>query len=91
MERGWGGFVAATRAGRSIGYTYGTDYMKYFVFGDPQWDYRTWDYGRDLAQVDADQRNRSVMDTWNPDLRRFRRGGKLILYHGWGDDAVQRR
>jgi Tannase and feruloyl esterase len=89
VERGWGGFITGASAGRSIGYTYGTDYMKYFVFGDPQWDYRTWDYGRDLARVDADQRNRSVMDTWNPDLRRFRdRGGKLIVYHGWGDDAI---
>jgi feruloyl esterase len=89
VERGWGGFITGTSAGRSIGYIYGTDYMKYFVFGDPQWDYRTWDFARDLARVDADQKNRSVMDTWDPDLKRFRdRGGKLIVYHGWGDDAI---
>ena len=35
VERGWGGFITGASAGRSVGYTYGTDYMKYFVFGDP--------------------------------------------------------
>ena len=89
VERGWNGFTTGPAAGGSVLYNYGTGYMKYFVFGDPQWDYRTWDFARDMAKVDADQKNRSVMDTWNPDLKRFRdRGGKLILYHGWGDDAI---
>jgi len=63
--------------------------MKYFVFANPEWDYRTWDFTKDLQKLESDQKNRSVMDTWNPDLKRFRdRGGKLILYHGWGDDAI---
>ena len=89
VERGWGAFITGTSIGRSVGYTYGTDYMKYFVFGDPDWDYRTWNFSKDMANVDADRKNRSAMDTWSPDLKRFRdRGGKLIVYHGWGDDAV---
>ena len=89
VERGWTGFTTGPAPGGSVLYNYGTGYMKYFVFGDPQWDYRSWDFTRDMAKVDADRHNRSVMDTWNPDLKRFRdRGGKLILYHGWGDDAI---
>ena len=89
VERGWNGFTTGPAAGGSVLYNYGTGYMKYFVFGDPQWDYHSWDFARDMAKVDADRQNRSVMDTMNPDLKRFRdRGGKLILYHGWGDDAI---
>jgi len=89
VERGWNGFTTGPAAGGSVLYNYGTGYMKYFVFGDPQWDYRGWDFARDMKKIDADQKNRSVMDTWNPDLTRFRdRGGKLIVYHGWGDDAI---
>jgi feruloyl esterase len=89
VERGWGNFITGNSAGASAGYLYSTGYMKYFVFADPSWDYRAWDFARDLPKVEADQKNRSVMDTWNPDLRRFRdRGGKLIVYHGWGDDAI---
>jgi feruloyl esterase len=89
VERGWGNFTTGTAAGGSILYNYGSGYMKYFVFANPDWDYRTWDFSKDLHTLEADQKNRSVMDTWNPDLRRFRdRGGKLIVYHGWGDDAI---
>jgi feruloyl esterase len=63
--------------------------MKYFVLGDPNWDPLTFDFTRDMPKIDNDQRNRSALDTMNPDLKAFRdRGGKLILYHGWGDDAV---
>jgi len=89
VERGWGNFTTGQAAGASILYNYGTGYMKYFVFANPEWDYRTWDFTKDLQTLESDQKNRSAMDTWNPDLKRFRdRGGKLILYHGWGDDAI---
>jgi len=89
VERGWGNFTTGQAAGGSVLYSYGTGYMKYFVFANPEWDYRTWDFTKDLQKLESDQKNRSVMDTWNPDLKRFRdRGGKLILYHGWGDDAI---
>ena len=89
VERGWGNFTTGQAAGASILYNYGTGYMKYFVFANPEWDYRTWDFTKDLQTLESDQKNRSVMDTWDSDLKRFRdRGGKLILYHGWGDDAI---
>jgi hypothetical protein len=55
----------------------------------PNWDPMTFDFAKDMSKVDSDEKNRSALDTMNPDLTRFRdRGGKLILYHGWGDDAI---
>jgi feruloyl esterase len=89
VQRGWGNFVTGTAPGTAALYVYSTGFLKYFVYGDPQWDYRTWDFDKDLRTVEGDEKVRSIMDTWNPALRRFRdRGGKLILYHGWGDDAI---
>jgi len=89
VERGWGNFTTGQEPGRAILYNYSGGYMKYFVLGDPNWDPLTFDFAKDMAKVDSDQKNRSALETMNPDLKAFRdRGGKLILYHGWGDDAV---
>jgi feruloyl esterase len=89
VERGWGNFTTGQEPGRAILYNYSGGYMRYFVLGDPSWDPLTFDFAKDMAKVDSDQKNRSALETMNPDLKAFRdRGGKLILYHGWGDDAV---
>ena len=89
VERGWGNFTTGQEPGRAILYNYSGGYMRYFVLGDPSWDPLTFDFAKDLAKVDSDQKNRSALETMNADVKAFRdRGGKLILYHGWGDDAV---
>jgi feruloyl esterase len=60
---------------------------KYIVFSNPQWDYHTLDFDRDLER--ALQIDRSTIDATDPDLEAFRaRGGKLIQYHGWSDDLI---
>jgi len=57
------------------------------VFEDPQWDYHTINYDRDVKQ--ADERIGEVMNDGSPDLAEFRRaGGKLILWHGWADPLI---
>jgi feruloyl esterase len=66
VERGLGKLHHGQAAGGSVLYNYGTGYMKYFVFANPDWDYRTWDFTKDLQKLESDQKNRSVMDTWNP-------------------------
>lgn len=89
VERGWGLFTTGQERGRAILYGYSGGYVKYFVLGDSSWDPMTFDFSKDMAKIDGDQRNRGALETMSPDLKAFRdRGGKLILYHGWGDDAV---
>ena len=57
------------------------------VFSDPSWDLSRLDLVRDGAR--ADRQMASTINSDNPDLSAFtRRGGKLILYHGWSDAAV---
>jgi feruloyl esterase len=57
------------------------------VFDDPSWNLKTLDFDRDPTLVK--QKLGPILDPDNPDLAAFaRRGGKLIVYHGWGDDMV---
>jgi hypothetical protein len=57
------------------------------VYGDPTWDLPKLDLVKGLA--DARQRMGPILDSDNPDLSSFdRRGGKLILFHGWADAAI---
>lgn len=61
-------------------------FFRYFLFHDPNWDYRTVDYDRDLAF--AEQRL-PFMAAVEKDLTPFkRRGGKLLMYTGWADPVV---
>ena len=89
VERGWGAFTTGQERERSLDHFFSSGYMKYFVYQDANWDPMTFDFTKDLATVDKDQKNRVALETMNSDLKPFRdRGGKLILYHGWGDDAI---
>lgn len=63
-----------------------TDYFKYIVFKDPKWDWRTFKVDRDTALANKDAEGIVALD---PDLSAFaRRGGKLLIYHGWADQQV---
>ncbi|MBW8812861.1 MAG: tannase/feruloyl esterase family alpha/beta hydrolase [Caulobacterales bacterium] len=60
------------------------DFFRYWVFADPQWNWWSFDWGRDVDTVRA--RMASTFDASSPDLRRFAaRHGKLIMFMGWQD------
>ena len=62
------------------------DFWRYWVFDNPQWDPRTFDFDRDLATADA---KIGYIDANNPDLKAFAANhGKLVMYHGWADSVV---
>ena len=57
------------------------------VYGDANWDYRTFDFDKDVAKADATLG--PIINSDDPDLHAFAdRGGKLILFQGWDDAAV---
>jgi feruloyl esterase len=72
----------------------GIPFFEHFVFDNPNWDYRTFNWISDPAAVDKKvvvpgQTLVSVLNSINPDLMRFRaQGGKLIQYHGFSDPEV---
>ena len=67
-------------------------HYKWLVFGDPNWDWRTFDWKRPQdfeAHQRAEARLAPILNATNPDLREFkRRGGKLLQYHGWNDQLI---
>jgi len=72
----------------------GVGFLRNFVFDDPDWNYRSFNWATDPVYVNnkivlGDQTLAWVMNAVNPDLSQFRaQGGKLIQYHGFSDPEV---
>ncbi|HEX5000058.1 MAG TPA: tannase/feruloyl esterase family alpha/beta hydrolase [Terriglobia bacterium] len=53
----------------------------------PEWDFKTFDFDRDLHMLDDWSKK---ADAKNPDLSKFRKkGGKLLMTYGWADQILQ--
>jgi len=64
------------------------DFWRYWVFNDAAWDWRTFDYDRNVAYADE---KLAVVNASSPDLHAFQeRGGKILVYSGWADPVGPR-
>jgi len=80
-ELGWATWGGARPLGISA------DHFKYVVFQDPNWDYRTFNFDRDVVR--AEQIDAGTVNALDPNLKPyFDRGGKLLQYHGWSDPQI---
>jgi tannase/feruloyl esterase len=92
-EAGWVGWIVGGQTerpsvpqGPSLRYAFGTQFFKYFVFGDPAWDYSGYDVGR--TRRDA-KLTATFLNATSPDLDAFKgKGHRLIVWHGWSDAAL---
>jgi feruloyl esterase len=67
--------------------TIGLDYFRYVLFEDPNWNFRTLDFDRDVAR--AEKLDHDRINATDPNLQPFfAHGGKLIQYHGWSDPQI---
>jgi feruloyl esterase len=65
-------------------------FFKMMVFGDPNWDFRTFDVDRDTRL--AVSKVGTLVDFADPNLKPFQdRGGKLLLYQSWDEGAIPPR
>ena len=63
------------------------DHYKYVVFRDPKWDWRTFDFDKDIDR--SERPENTVMNATDPNLSAFfAHDGKLLLYHGWSDPNI---
>jgi hypothetical protein len=84
---GWSLWLLGTAPDKTLSYAFTTNYFKDMVYGNPQWDYKTFNPAEGLTAAVA--KTATALNATNPDLKPFsRRGGKLILYHGWNDPAI---
>jgi feruloyl esterase len=77
-EAGWGPIQGP------LANTFAIPLLRTMVYGDPAWDWRTFDWDKDVA--DVDRKVGPDITALSPDLRAFKaHGGKLLIYQGWGD------
>ena len=78
-----GDFEASVSPSAIYGFANGI--MGYFIYNDPDWSYVNYNFDnfeKDSARV------AETLNATNPNLSAFReRGGKMILYSGWSDNA----
>ena len=66
------------------------DLLRFIVFKDPTWDYRTLDVSKHLDM--ARRADNGILAATSTDLTPFaNRGGKLLIYHGWEDQNIPPR
>jgi feruloyl esterase len=80
-EMGWSTFGGPQPFG------IGLQMYQHMVFKDPNWDYKTLNFDRDMALVDTIEQG--TINAMDPNLKPFMvRGGRLIQYHGWADQQI---
>jgi len=87
-ELGWGSWIVGTDVPpRNAQHGIQAPFFRNFVFDDPNWDWKTFDFDKGVAL--ADRKVGGDVNQINPDLKKFQdHGGKLIQYHGWSDPAI---
>lgn len=86
----WKSYIIGSERGNALQLQFSTEFYRGFVFEDPNWDVRSFDFDRDVAF--ARRKLGHVLDATSPDMRAFRQaGGKMIQYHGWLDASPQPR
>ena len=84
---GWGLWITGAKPGGSLLTFFSTQYFRNIVFENASWDSKTFNLDTDAKL--ADEKTARILNATDPNLTAFqRRGGKLILYHGWNDAAI---
>lgn len=79
-ESGWPGYWGGSEPVRA-------DYWRLWSFENPQWNWWTFDYDRDVTYTEA--KLGPLVDQTSANLAAFKaRGGKAIVYQGWQDPVV---
>ncbi len=83
-QGGWSRWITGPKAAQA---DYGFGFFADMVFSKADWDFRTFDWDRDMKI--ADDKFAGTFNATDPNLKVFKdHGGKLLIYHGWSDTAI---
>jgi len=81
---GWSRWVTGADSQQAV---FGIGYFADIVFQNPKWDFRGFNFDRDMKVVD--DKSARLFNAVDPNLKAFKdHGGKLFIYHGWSDTAI---
>jgi feruloyl esterase len=84
---GWAAWVVGASPSTALMYQFTTNFFPNMVFDDPKWDFKTFNFDKDVKA--ADEKQAANLNATDANLKAFaKRGGKLIIYHGWSDAAI---
>jgi len=90
VESGWNvwlgeGNPGIKTLGPNLSYAFGEGFLRYWIYDNPNYKLHQFDFDKNLRDTQAAAK---LVNADNPNLKAFqRRGGKIIFYHGWADNA----
>ena len=87
-ELGWGknGGMMVINRDKTSGVS-SNDFMRFALFANPGWEFRTFDFDRDVQTLE--EKVAGITNATEPNLEEFRKlGHKLLYYHGAADPLI---
>jgi feruloyl esterase len=84
----WSPWFVAAPGQRPVQTNFGETFFRYMAFGraNPSYDWLTFNIDTDYDKL---AQTRAALDATDPNLSRFSaRGGKILSYYGWADQAL---
>ena len=85
---GWDNWIVSERGQMTISVAFAEGFFRYMAFPEknPKYELGSFDFDRDVKRL---ERIHAVLDATDVDLSAFqKRGGKLLMYFGWADPAL---
>jgi feruloyl esterase len=88
---GWDGWFLRADGGKATQVAFSETFFSYLAYPkkDPEFKIASFNFSTDPQRLETIH---NILDATDPDLSRFRdRGGKLIMFFGWADPALNPR